>query len=46
MQGDTGEYLVTNFGAHADGNYVHIRSVCSKRIVHVINFKLENTKLP
>lgn len=40
------EYLVTDFGAHVDGNCAHIGTVCSKHIIHVSNFKLENTKLP
>lgn len=46
MQGDIGECLVKNFGAHVDGNCAHIGSVCSKHILHVINLKLENNKLP
>lgn len=41
-----GECLVTNFGAYVDGNCAHIGSVCPKHIIHVINFKLENTELP
>lgn len=40
------EYSLTNFVTRINGNSVDIGNVCSKHIIHTINFKLEHTKLP